>query len=123
MAKKFVMVVDDHQDIVDTLRMIMDAEGYKTDFANNGQQLLDKLKTVKPDLVLLDVMMPGLTSSQILTKINEMGLKKLKIIFVTVVRFSKEESKFLNEKFNIVDYITKPFDVPDLVKRVKKQLK
>ena len=121
MAK--IMIVDDHKDIVETLKMVMEKEGYETEVAYNGEELLAEVEIAKPDLVLLDVMMPGLTTKQILEKLKEKKLDKIKIILVTVVRFSDEEKESLMKEFNIVDYITKPFDVPDLVSRVKKQLK
>jgi len=121
---KLVMIVDDHQDIVDSLKMVMEGEGYKTDFANDGQQLLDKLKTVKPDLVLLDVMMPGLTTKQILDAIKKnKKTASIKIIIVTVVRFTEDEKKALFHSKNVVDYISKPLNVDDLIKATKKVLK
>ncbi len=120
MAK--IMCVDDHQDIVDTLKLIMEKEGHKTAEANNGEQFLEKVDTEKPDLVLLDVMMPGLTTKQILEKLNAKGYDKLKIILVTVVRFSDDEKKALMEGHNIVDYVTKPFDLQDIVQKVKEHL-
>jgi DNA-binding response OmpR family regulator len=120
MPKK-IMIVDDNPDIVETLKTIMEAEGQKTDTAYNGKEFLAKTKKAKPDLVLLDVMMPGLTTKEIIEKLKAMKLK-LKILLVTVVRFSDEEKDILMKSYNIVDYITKPFDVADLVKRVKAQL-
>jgi two-component system response regulator VicR len=117
-----IMIVDDNHDIAQTLKIIVEREGHKTDISNNGQELLDKVESIKPNLVLLDVMMPGLTTKQILEKLKEKKLTALKIILVTVVRFSDEEKASLMKNFNIVDYITKPFDVRDLVARVKKQL-
>jgi DNA-binding response OmpR family regulator len=120
MAK--VMIVDDNRDIAETLKTIMEIEKHETEVAYNGEELLSKVETVKPDLVLLDVMMPGLKTKEILTRLKEKGLDNLKIILITVVRFSDEERKFLVEQFKIRDYITKPFDMPDLVNRVRKAL-
>ena len=67
-------------------------------------------------------MMPGLTTKQILEKLKDKG-EGYRIILVTVVRFSDEEKAALMKNFNVVDYVTKPFDVPDLVARVTRQLK
>jgi DNA-binding response OmpR family regulator len=120
MAK--VMIVDDNTDIADTLKTIMEIEKHETEIAYNGEEFLDKVERVKPDLVLLDVMMPGLKTKEILTRLEEKGLDNLKIILVTVVRFSDEERKFLVEQFKIKDYITKPFDMLDLINRVRKAL-
>jgi two-component system response regulator VicR len=116
------MIVDDNRDIAETLKTIMEIEKHETEIAYNGEEFLDKVENVKPDLVLLDVMMPGLKTKEILTRLKEKGLDNLKIMLVTVVRFSDEERKFLVEQFKIRDYITKPFDMPDLVNRVRKAL-
>jgi two-component system response regulator VicR len=117
-----IMIVDDNRDIAETLKTIMEIEKHETEIAYNGEEFLDKVENVKPDLVLLDVMMPGLKTKEILTRLKEKELDSLKIMLVTVVRFSDEERKFLVEQFKIRDYITKPFDMPDLVNRVRKAL-
>ncbi len=118
-----IMIVDDNKDIVETMSMIMKGEGYAVATASNGEEFLGKVGSVKPEMVLLDVMMPGLTTKQILQELAKKNVGKLKIILVTVVRFSEEEIKSLKKEYNIVDYVTKPFDVPDLVKRVRKSMK
>jgi two-component system OmpR family response regulator len=120
MAK--IMIVDDHKDIVDTLSQIVAKMGHTADTAYNGEEFLNKVGKSKPDLVLLDVMMPGLTTKQILNKLTEKNLGKLKIILVTVVRIADEEKDALLKDSNIVDYVTKPFKVTDLMERIKKQL-
>ncbi|MGB8218579.1 MAG: response regulator [Candidatus Methanoperedens sp.] len=117
-----VMIVDDNRDIAETLKTIMEIEKHETETAYNGEEFLDKVENVKPDLVLLDVMMPGLKTKEILTELKEKKLDSLKIMLVTVVRFSDEEQKCLMEIFKIKDYVTKPFDMPDLVNRVRKAL-
>ena len=120
MAK--IMIADDHKDIVDTLKMAMEKMGHNTAVAYNGGEVLGNIDNVKPDLLLLDVMMPGITTKEVLTQLNKKGYQNLKIIFVTVVRFSDEEKRTLMHGSNIVDYITKPFGIKDLMERVKKAL-
>ncbi len=117
MAK--IMIVDDNRDIAETLKTIMEIENHETEVAYNGEEFLSKVSDVVPDLVLLDVMMPGLKTKEILAKLKEKRLENLKIMLVTVVRFSEEERKFLMTEFQIKDYVTKPFDVPELINRVK----
>jgi len=114
-----IMIVDDNKDIAQTLKDIMEMENHRTELAFNGEEFLDKVDSLKPDLVLLDVMMPGLKTKDILAKLKEKELGNLKIILVTVVRFSEQEQKTLMKEFNIKGYVTKPFDVPDLVNTVR----
>ncbi len=118
-----IMIVDDNIDISDTLKTIMELENHETETAFNGEEFLNKVEKFKPDLVLLDVMMPGLKTKEILTKLKEKGLSHLKIILVTVIRFSDEERKTLMSQYNIKDYVAKPFDLPEIVNLIRKHLK
>lgn len=122
MSVSKVMVVDDSQDIAESLKALMDKKGYETDMASDGEELLRKVESFRPDLVLLDVMMPGLNTREILDRLKECGINSFKIILITVVRFSEEEIQELMTDSNIVDYITKPFDVMDVSERVEKAL-
>jgi len=117
-----VMIVDDNKDIAHTLEAIMKKEGYETDIAYDGAEFLEKVDSTNPDLVLLDIMMPGLTTKDILTKLKEKKLESIKIILVTAVRLSEEETDSLMSEFAIKDYVTKPFNVYDITERVKKVL-
>ena len=114
-----IMVVDDNQDIVETLKSLMELEGHEVETAFNGGEFLNKVKTVNPVLVLLDVMMPGLKTKEILSRLKEENLDNIKIMLVTVVRFSEEEMEYLKDNFKIEDFVSKPFDVIDLVNRVR----
>lgn len=119
---KTVMIVDDNKDIVSTLQTIMQKQGYTTPVAYNGQELLESIEGAKPDIILLDVMMPGLTTREILEALKTSGFGEIKIILVTVIRFSKQEIEETMKEYKIVDYITKPFDINDIIRRVKRQL-
>ena len=117
-----IMVVDDNLDIVETLKNLMELEGHEVETAYNGEEFLNKVKTVNPDLVLLDVMMPGLKTKEILSRLKEEKLDHIKIILVTVIRFSDEEREYLRDNFKIEDFVSKPFDVIDLANRVREVL-
>ena len=85
------------------------------------RDFLDKLDSFQPDLVTLDVMMPGLTTSEIFKRVK--GKKcNPKIILLTINRFSEEEKKELFRLGNVVDYVTKPFDVDVLLGRINGHL-
>ena len=116
------MIVDDEENLVELVKAIFEQEGYEVIPAYSGKECLEKLEKVKPDLILMDVMMPEMTGKETTKKIRENPkTKNLKVAFLTVVRLSeigKEELK----KLNVLDFITKPFDNEDLVRRVKKIL-
>jgi len=121
MAKK-IMIVDDEEHILELESAILQNEGYETITASSGKECLEKLKSAKPDLILLDMMMPEMSGRETCQRIRENPkTKDMKVAFVTVARFS-EVGKDALKKMKVQDYITKPFDNEDLVARVKKML-
>jgi DNA-binding response OmpR family regulator len=116
MPKK-IMIVDDEPDIRDTVKTILKKEGYNVVTAVSGDDCLKKINE-KPDLILMDIMMPGTPTKDIVNKI-----KGIKIAYLSVVRVSEADKEDLMKNKNIVDYIQKPFNVKELVMRVKKILK
>ena len=117
---KTIMIVDDEPHMVELEKAILEAEGFSTITALSGEQALKLLETIKPDLVILDMMMPGMSGREVCEKIrSNPKTKNLKVIFVTVARFS-DIGKDKLKGMDVLDYITKPFDNEEFVKRVKK---
>ena len=114
---KTIMVVDDETDMRETLSSVLKKAGFSVITAVNGDDCLEKLKKAKPDLILLDIMMPGLSSRSLVEKVG-----KVKVVYVSVVRLAEAEKGELLKKKNIVAFIEKPFDVDELVETVKKHL-
>ncbi len=114
-----ILIVDDEQDIAELISDVLTDVGYKTTIANNGYQALDLVKSNKYDLILLDIMMPGLNGNETCSKLRE--LTKCPIIFVTA-------KNTINDKVNGLDigaddYITKPFEQKELIARIKAHLR
>ena len=116
-----VMVVDDEDDLREMIKLMMQKEGYETEMAENGSRFLEKVDDFQPDIVTLDVMMPGPTTKEILEKLKDKN-SKTKIILLTVVRYSEEEKEKIIQLGNVVDYVTKPFEFDELMNRVKYHL-
>jgi len=115
--KKFVLIVDD---VLQNLQVIgtalMDA-GYEISMATNGQQCLEMLETIYPDLILLDIMMPEMNGYEVCKAIKSNEIwKEIPIIFLT----AKTETKDILEAFKVggSDYVTKPFNQAELLARV-----
>jgi CheY-like chemotaxis protein len=120
MPKKKVLVVDDEESILELVSAVLEGAGYEVVTADSGKECLEKLKTLRPDMVLLDMMMPDMSGRTVCEKIRkDPKTKGLKVAFVTVARFS-EVGKGTLSKMNVADYITKPFENADLIRRVKK---
>jgi len=113
------MVVDDEIDLREMINLMLKKEGYETEMAKDGEDFLSKIDEFQPDLVTLDVMMPGLTTREILECLKEKDCKP-KIILLTVVRFSDEEKQQIFKMGNVIDYITKPFELDELDNIIKK---
>jgi DNA-binding response OmpR family regulator len=122
MAKTKIMVVDDEPHVLELEKAILQVENFEVITAGDGKEALAKLEKAKPDLILLDMMMPGMSGREVCEKIRaNPKTKNQKIIFVTVARFSEVGKKVL-EDMHVSDYITKPFENEDLINRVKKVL-
>ena len=119
MAK--IIIVDDEPDLREMLHIMMKKEGFETETAEDGSDFLSKLDSYDPDLATLDIMMPGLTTSEILKKLKEKKSKP-KIILLTVVRYSEKEKEKVYQMGNVVDYLTKPFDIDELTERIHKHI-
>jgi DNA-binding response OmpR family regulator len=110
---KTILVVDDEPDVRDTVKMILEKRGYRVITAVDGDDCLSRLHETNPDLILLDIMMPGTPVKNIVEQI-----KNSKIAFLSVVRTSEAEKSDLLKQKNIVDFIQKPFDVNELIRRI-----
>ena len=111
---KTIMVVDDEQDIIDTVRGVLEPRGYKILTASDGDDCLKQLESTKPDLILMDIMMPGTSVKEVVPKID----KDINIAYLSVVRPSDAEREGLHFS-NIVDFIQKPFSVNELLQKVR----
>ena len=119
---KMIMVVDDEHDVLVGVAALLEDEGFEVIQAGNGPECLEKLKGKNPDLILLDVMMPGMDGEEVYDRIkSDPKTKDIKIAMLTIVKPSELDRETL-EKLNVHDYIIKPFENHDLVKRVRRLL-
>lgn len=119
MEKLTVLVVDDDREIVDSIAIFLQADGYLVRKAYNGLEALDIVMTENVHLIILDIMMPELDGIKTLLKVRES--KNLPIILLSAK--SEDADKILGLTAGADDYITKPFNPSELVARVKSQLR
>ena len=117
--KKTVLIVDDEQKIVDLLVHNLGREGYKTIEANDGVTAVEIAKEQRPDLILLDLMLPRLDGLSVCKKIK--NIYNVPILMVTAK--DNELDKIVGLELGADDYITKPFSVREVVARVKANLR
>lgn len=118
MAK--ILIVDDEIDMCWALSNILEAEGYSTINAQDGNTAFKKIETENPDLVLLDIRLPGMDGIEILRKIKMMN-SELPVIMIT--GYGNVNTAIESVKIGACDYVSKPFDNEKIVAIVKKYLK
>ena len=111
-----VLIVDDEPSIVNLIRMNLKLEGYDTVCAYSGREAVEAYAAQRPDIVLLDIMLPDMDGYDVLRTIQEID-RSAAVIFITAN--DKRTSKILGLELGADDYITKPFDNKELVLRVK----
>lgn len=113
-----ILIVDDEPAIIDLIRINLELEGFETISANNGQEAIHLVKSEKPDLVVLDVMMPVMDGFEAATHIRELGIP---IIMLTAKNTMAD--KLAGLETGVDDYLTKPFDARELVARIRAVLR
>jgi two-component system alkaline phosphatase synthesis response regulator PhoP len=117
MAHK-ILIVDDEPNILISLEYLMQREGFEVSVARDGLQAIEAIERDKPDLVLLDVMMPGKTGLEVCQHVRANDkLGKVRIIMLTAKGRETDVAKGLALGANA--YITKPFSTRDLVSQVR----
>jgi two-component system alkaline phosphatase synthesis response regulator PhoP len=113
-SKKTIMVVDDNPDIITIVRTILEGKGYSVLSATSGPELLNMLKTQKPDLIILDIMMPEMDGLEVLSRLK--GLTETATIPVILLTAKVQYEDVLGGyKLGADYYITKPFTSTQLV--------
>ena len=117
-----IFVVEDEKPILTLLTYNLEKEGYKVSSSSNGEEALSVIKEKKPDLVLLDWMLPDLSGIKICQYLKQdEKVKNIPIIMLTAKGEEEDKVKGLNT--GAEDYMTKPFSFPELLARIKSLLK
>lgn len=116
-TKKTILVVDNEPDIVEYTKTILEMQGYSVIPSYGGEDCIKKLAKQKVDLVVLDIMMPGMSGWDVAAQIKEnKNWQQIPIVFLTVI--SDTMSKGIG-RLAAEDYIVKPFEKDDLLNRVE----
>jgi len=117
MSKK-IMVIDDEYEVADIVKKMLESEGFEVTTANSGEEALEKLEKERPDLILLDIMMPGMDGWETLKKIksNE-KFKEIPVSMLTALPLTPDDTK--DKPINSIEnYIVKPFSKRVLLQKV-----
>jgi len=118
---KKIMVVDNEPDIVELTKTLLELGGYQVITAYSGEECLDKLGKEDVDLVLLDIMMPGMSGWDVFDQIKRRNIDT-KVVFMSVLGVSESRKQALMKE-GLAGYILKPFDKDTLLSEVDALLK
>lgn len=120
--KQKILVVDDEEHILELIQFNLEKEGYEVVLCDNGEESITIIKEDTIDLVVLDLMLPGIDGIDVCKRIRKVDRSKdLPIIMLTAK--GKEEDRILGLELGADDYITKPFSVKELIARIKAVLR
>lgn len=118
MAKSKVLVIEDEPDIVEVIQYNLEREGHKVVACRNGEQGLSRIRTDNPDLVILDLMLPGMDGVEVCRQVKADPMTRgVPIIMLTAK--GEESDVVLGLGVGAEDYVTKPFSPRELVARVQ----
>ena len=118
MYKANILIIDDEPDLVELLKYNLAKEGYKVEFAFNGFDGLRASEVFKPDLLILDIMLPDINGYEVCKRIKRTSdVSPVPIIFLSAKQ--EEVDKVLGFESGAEDYITKPFSVAELMARIR----
>lgn len=122
MAKENILVVDDEEDVVELVRYNLEKEGYEVYSAGTGEDAFDKARSKLPDLVVLDLMLPGIDGLEVCRKLkSDSRTRHIPVIMLTA---KGEEADIVSGlELGAEDYVTKPFSPKVLVARIRRILR
>ncbi|MGM0688823.1 MAG: response regulator [Bacillota bacterium] len=115
MSNELVLVVDDEKTLVKALAFNLEKEGFRVETAYDGEEALEKVFELKPDIVVLDLMLPVVDGFEVCRRIR----KKLDVPIIMLTARSEDIDKVLGLELGADDYLTKPFNSRELVARIK----
>jgi DNA-binding response OmpR family regulator len=122
-AKKFkVLIVDDEADIVDMLQLRLDASGYQTIVARDGAEGYQKAKTEKPDILILDLMLPKMDGYKVCGLLKK-DARYARVPIIMFTARTQETDKKIGLEVGADAYLAKPVDVAELLAKIKELLK
>jgi two-component system, OmpR family, response regulator VicR len=119
MMDKKILVVDDEKPIAEILQFNLQKEGYEVHCAFDGDEALQMVEEIKPDLILLDIMLPNRDGMEVCREVR----KKYEMPIIMLTAKDSEIDKVLGLELGADDYVTKPFSTRELIARVKANLR
>ena len=119
MAERRVLVVDDDENIVQLVKMYLERDGYDVAAAHDGQEALELARRTRPDVVVLDLMLPGLSGLDVCRQLQ----RESSVPIIMLTARTTEADKLTGLDLGADDYVTKPFSPRELLARIRAVLR
>ena len=114
-----VLIIEDEKLIIVSTQMVLEAAGFRVESATNGEDGIAKAKTAAPDMILLDIMMPGIDGWETLTRLKrDAATANIPVVIFTAREHSRGHQK--SSEMGAADYFRKPFEPDELIELVEK---
>lgn len=107
-SEKLILLVDDDESLLDLMDHVVKNEGFRTDRAEDGPEALRKTQALNPDLILLDMMLPGLGGYEVLRQLQGAGHGDIPIIIVTGRQMDPKGIELIKQESNVKEFLEKP---------------
>jgi two-component system alkaline phosphatase synthesis response regulator PhoP len=121
MANERILIVDDEEDVLELVRYHLDKNGYKVDTAASGEEAISEARKKSPDLIILDLMLPGIDGLEVCKKLKS-DLKTEPIPIIMLTAKGEESDIVTGLELGAEDYLTKPFSPKILIARIRRIL-
>ena len=119
--ERTVLIIEDEKLIIVSTQMVLEAAGFRVESAINGEEGISKAKGIRPDLILLDIMMPGIDGWETLTRLKrDPETSGIPVIIFTAREHSRGHQK--STEMGAADYFRKPFEPDELIELVEKHV-
>ena len=119
--ERTVLIIEDEKLIIVSTQMVLEAAGFRVESATNGEDGIAKAKSLAPDLVLLDIMMPGIDGWETLTRLKrDAATANVPVIIFTAREHARGHQK--SAEMGAADYFRKPFEPDELIELVEKHV-
>src|ERR1700689_4154057 len=113
-----ILIIEDERDLTQVLTYSLEREGYETIVAHDGQEGLRRAQTLLPDLIILDLMLPGLSGLEVCRELRA-GERTREIPIIILSAKAEETDQVVGFSLGADDYVTKPFSIKVLLQRIK----
>ncbi len=119
--ERTVLIIEDEKLIIVSTQMVLEAAGFRVESATNGEDGIAKARSQTPDLILLDIMMPGIDGWETLTRLKrDQGTANIPVIIFTAREHARGHQK--SAEMGAADYFRKPFEPDELIELVEKHV-